>query len=152
MSSDNIAYSPDTSPKTRDWAKINHDEKGQYGTGPSLKDPNDPIQNSVRENENHQEKAANAVGPGPSIRRPSNNSPKYEHVEHREDAQSPVPQNYHLAHAPTAQTDNTMVGSTKTHEELEHSSVLSSIRTKIGLEAEPPILEGHDVHHQYVAF
>jgi aquaglyceroporin related protein len=126
---------------------MNHDDKGQYGTGPSLKDPNDPIQNSERANENHQEKVANAVGAGPSIRRPSNSSPEYEHFEHRDDAQSSTPQNNHLTNAPTAKTDNTMVGSTKTQEELDHHSALSSIRTKLGLEPEPPILDGHDVHN-----
>jgi hypothetical protein len=51
MSSEDTAYSPDTSPKRRDWADINHDDKGQYGVGPGLKDPNDPIQNSERANE-----------------------------------------------------------------------------------------------------
>src|ERR1700678_2251066 len=40
LSSDETAYSPNTNPKTRDWAKINHDDRGQYGTGPGLKDPN----------------------------------------------------------------------------------------------------------------
>ncbi len=147
MSSDDTAFSPDTSPKRKDWAELNQDDKGQYGIGPGLKDPNDPIQNSESANENHQEKVANAIGAGPSIRRPSNNSPQYEHFEHLDDAQSPHPQKYQLANAPTAQTDNTMVGSTKTHEELEHHSVLSSIRTKIGLEPEPPILAGYDAHH-----
>ena len=147
MSSDSTAYSPEMSPKSKDWAEINQDDKGQYGVGPGLKDPNDPIQNSERANEQHQEKVANAVGPGPSIRRPSNNSPKYEHFEHQDDARNSPPQNNPLANAPTTRTDHTMVGSTKTHEELEHHSVLSSIRTKIGLEPEPPILDGHDVHH-----
>jgi aquaglyceroporin related protein len=147
MSSDGTAYSPNTNPKTRDWAGINHDHTGQYGSGPGLKDPKDPIQNSERANRDHQEKAANAVGAGPSIRRPSDSSPQYEHFEHQDDVQNPPPQAYHLANAPTAQTDNTMVGSTKTDEEIEHHHVLSSIRTKIGLEAEPPILDGHEVHH-----
>jgi aquaglyceroporin related protein len=147
MASEGAAYSPDTSPKRRDWADINHDDKGQYGVGPGLKDPNDPIQNSERANENHQEKAANAVGAGPSIRRPSNNSPKYEHFEQRDDARSSEAENYHLANAPATQTDNALTGSTKTQEELEHHSALSSIRTKLGLEAEPPILDGHHVHN-----
>ena len=147
MSSDGIVYSPNTSPKARDWAEINHDDKGQYGTGPGLKDPNDRIQNSEAANRNHQEKAANAVGAGPSIRRPSNDSPQYEHFEHRDMGRSPPPQDNLLANGPTAHTESTMVGSTKTHEELEHHNVLSSIRTKIGLEPEPPILDGHEVHH-----
>lgn len=146
-SSDETAYSPNANPKRRDWAEINHDDRGQYGTGPGLKDPNDPIQNSERANENHMEKAANAVGPGPSIRRPSS-SPKYEHFEHRDEAQSPTlspPKNHSLMHAPTASTANTST-SMKTREELEHHSALSSIRTKIGLEPEPPILDDHQVH------
>jgi aquaglyceroporin related protein, other eukaryote len=142
-SPDETAYSPNANPKRRDWAEINHDDRGQYGTGPGLKDPNDPIQNSERANENHMEKAANAVGPGPSIRRPSN-SPEYEHFEHRDEAQSP--QNHNLMHAPTASTANTAT-STKTREELEHHSARSAIRTKLGLEAEPPILDDHHVHN-----
>jgi aquaglyceroporin related protein, other eukaryote len=146
MSSDSTAYSPDMNPK-RDWTEINHDDKGQYGAGPGLKDPKDPIRNSERANENHQEKVANAVSAGPSIRRPSNNSPKFEHFEHREDARSPATQNYNFSNASTTQTSNAVVSSGKTHEELGHHIALSTIRTKIGLEAEPPILDGHDTHH-----
>jgi aquaglyceroporin related protein len=147
MSSEGTACSPDTSPKRRDWTDINHDDRGQYGIGPGLKDPNDPIQNSERANENHQAKAADAVGAGPSIRRPSENSPKCEHYEHRDDAPNSDLQNYHLENAPTTQIDNVLAGSAKTQKELKHHSALSSMRTKLGLEAEPPILDGHDVHH-----
>jgi len=147
-SSEEISYSPNANPKGRDWAEINHDDRSQYGTGPGLKDPNDPIQKPERANENHMEKAAKAVGPGPSIRRPSG-SPKYEHFEHRDEAQSPTlspPQNHNFMHAPTESTANNTT-SMKTSEELDHHSALSSIRTKLGLEAEPPILDDHHVHN-----
>lgn len=149
LSSHETADSPDASPKRKDWAKMNQDDRGQYGSGPGLKDPKDPIQNSDRAYENHMEKASDAVGAGPSLRRPSH-SPKYEHFEHHDDGRSPTPspppQGHQLMNVPTANTNNTL-SSTKTKEELEHQSVLSSIRTKIGLEPEAPILDGHDVHH-----
>lgn len=138
MSSDRTAYSPESSPKTKDWAEFNHDGRGQYGSGPGLKDPNDPIQNSETANENHQEKAADRVGAGPSIRRPSHTA-QYGHFEHSA-------HDHHLANAPTASTNNT-ARSTKSHQELEHQSALSSIRTKLGLEPEPPIIDGHEVHN-----
>jgi aquaglyceroporin related protein len=148
-SSDRAAYSPDASPKRRDWTEINQDDRGQYGTGPSLKDPNDPIQNSQKANENHMAKAADTVGPGPSIRRLSH-TPKYEHFEYRDEARSPTlsshPQNNHLMNVPAVNTENT-TSSTKTRAELEHESALSSIRTKIGLEPEAPILDDHQIHH-----
>ncbi len=148
-SSDRATYSHDANPKRQDWADINHDDRGQYGTGPGLKDPNDPIQNSETANENHMAKAADVVGAGPSIRRPSN-TPQYEHFENLDEGRSPTlshsPQNNHFTKAPTANTENTTT-STKTREELEHHSALSSIRTKIGLEPEPPILDVHQGHH-----
>jgi aquaglyceroporin related protein len=148
-SSDSPAYSSDANPKGRDWADINQEDKGQYGTGLGLKDPNDPIQNSPAAHENHMAKAENVVGPGPSIRRPSH-TPRYEHFEYRDEARSSTishtPQNNHLTDIPTANTENTTT-STKTKEELKHHSALSSIRTKIGLEPEPPILDDHQGHH-----
>ena len=123
---------------------------GHYGSGPGLQDPDDDIQKSDRAFEDHQAKAANAVGAGPSLRKPSNqNTPQYAHLEHREHAQSQSPQsprNYHLANTPAACTNNTAT-SGKSNQELEHNSTLSTIRTKIGLEPEPPIVDGHEVHH-----
>ncbi|KAH6671704.1 aquaporin-like protein [Halenospora varia] len=47
---------------------------------------------------------------------------------------------------PTASTNGTIV-SKKTKAEVERESTLSTIRTKLGLEPEPPILDGHDIHH-----
>lgn len=111
---------------------------GQYGSGPGLTDPKDPIQNSDAAYKNHLEKQANAVGPSPATQRPSNGS-QYEHVEHREHAQSPQHQ---------SPSDNLENGSTpsKTQQELKHHQTLSSIRTRLGLASDPPILDGHDVH------
>jgi aquaglyceroporin related protein len=144
-SSSDTAYSPESSPKRKDWAKMAQNNNGQYGSGPGLQDPDDEIQKSDRAFEDHQAKAANAVGAGPSLRKPSNhNTPQYAHFEHREHAQSP--RDYHLTNAPTASTNNTAT-SGKSNQELEHKSTLSTIRTKIGLEPEPPILDGHEVHH-----
>ena len=153
-SSSETAYSPETSPKRMDWAKINNDDRGQYGTGPGLKDPNDPIQNSNQAYENHLEKASNAVPSGPSMRQPSNrrssNIPEVGHFEDRDDNSnqklSPVQQEFPPLHSAATGTANNTSSSNKTKKELEHQSTLSTLRTKIGLEAEAPIVDGHDEH------
>jgi len=138
MSTSSTAYSPDSSPKTKDWAKpVSH--QGKYGTGPGLQDPDDAIQNSDEAYEDHLEKATKAVGPGPSMRRPSD----MPDVEHREHFQSPRPRENRLRHSSTARTD----GSGKTAAELERENTISTFRTKIGLEPEAPILDGHEIHH-----
>lgn len=46
MSSEGTANSPDSSPKRHDWAEMNQQKNGGYGTGPSLQDPDDTIANS----------------------------------------------------------------------------------------------------------
>lgn len=149
-SSSDTAYSPNASPKKKDWAEINHEDQGQYGQGPGLKDPNDPIMNSDAAYKQHEQKARDKVGAGPSIRRPSSPGPRYGHFEHREHARSPTlsppPHENMLQTMPTASTNGTIV-SKKTKVEVERESTLSTIRTKLGLEPEPPILDGHDIHH-----
>lgn len=150
MSSEGTAYSPGSSPNKRDWAKMSSSNGGQYGSGPGLQDPDDPIQNSDTAFEHHMEKQANTVGPGPGsgTRRPST-GPRYEHFEHREHAQSPrleAEPDHRLSNIPTAKTTSSRWLSNKTQQELEHRSTLTSFRTKIGLAPEPPILEEHDVH------
>src|SRR4051812_40821390 len=106
MSSEGTAYSPSSSPRTKDRAEVHHDE-GQYGSGPGLKDPDSAIQNSDRAYEKHLDKQADIVGPSPATRRPSD-TPRYEHFEHREDRGSPTlspPRpNTHLTNHPTAST------------------------------------------------
>ncbi len=90
-SSEATAYSPNSSPKRKDWAEVNQDNEGQYGSGPGLKEPNDPIQNSDAAFEHHLDKQANTVGPGPtSGTRRLSHTPRYEHFEHREYARSPT--------------------------------------------------------------
>jgi aquaglyceroporin related protein len=141
--SSNTQYSPESGPKRRDWAQ--HPEGVPYGSGPGLADPNDDIQNSDAAYSRHLEKQANVVGAGPTARRPSH----IPDVEHREHAQHPAMSSPHenaLHQVPTAATNNTQ-HSTKSKSELEHHSTLSTLRTKIGLEAEPPIVDGHDVHN-----
>ncbi|KAF4637313.1 hypothetical protein G7Y89_g771 [Cudoniella acicularis] len=148
-SSSDTAYSADPSPKRKDWANMNHHDRGQCSQGPGLKDPNDSIKNSNIAYKEHEEKAANAVGAGPSIQRHSSTSPHYGHFEHREHARSPtIPQHqeYALNTLPTASTNGTIT-SRKTKSETERETTLSTIRTRIGLEPEPPILDGHEVHH-----
>jgi aquaglyceroporin related protein len=162
MSSSDTAYSPDNSPKRKDWARLNKHENGGYGIGPGVRDPNDSIQNSDAKYEQHQEKVAQTVGAGPSTKTTSD-TPQYGHFEHREYARSPVLSpppptqaqplthehlNEHLNqlhHAPTASTNNTYL-SHRTKKEIEHENTLSSIRTKIGLERESPIIDDHHVH------
>jgi hypothetical protein len=95
---------------------------GNRGSGLGLRDPDDEIQKSDRAFEDHQVKATDVVGAGPSLRKPSNHdTPQYAHLEHREDAP-----NNHPTYIPTASTNNTAT-SRKSKEELEHNSTLSTI-------------------------
>lgn len=152
MSSEGTAYSPSSSPKTKDFAAMNRDNEGQYGSGPGLKDPNDPIQNSDQAFDRHMEKQRQTVGPGPSsgIRRPSHTA-RYEHFEHQEQARSPTHEVSkdvfdEFTDDQTPHTHFARRQSTKTEKELRHHNTLSSLRTKIGLAPEAPILDEHDVH------
>jgi aquaglyceroporin related protein len=155
-SSSETAYSEDnSSPKRRDWAQINSSkDEGKYGIGPGVVDPKDSIQKSDVAYEQHQEKVADTVGPGPGTRKLSN-TPRYGHFEHREYARSPTlsppPRAHRLNSVSTAKSDYTQntantVTSRKTKTEVSHQSTISTIRTAIGLEAEAPILDGHEVH------
>jgi len=147
MSSDGTAYSPSGSPRAKDWAETHHNE-GQYGSGPGLKDPDSAIQNSDQAYANHLEKQANTVGPSPATRRPSD-TPRYGHFEHREERGSPTlsppPPKTHLNNYPTASTAQS-TKSNKTQEQLDRQHTISTIRTKIGLAPDPPIVDGHDIH------
>lgn len=154
MPSEGAAYSPEQSPKRHDWAKMNQQENGGYGAGPSLRDPEDKIANSDVAYHAHQNKVANTVGAGPSTRRTSD-TPQYEHFEHREHAQSPGSSPHqHGSTAPlfdmrrvsTSHTDSNTITSRMTRKEIEHQNTLSSLRTKIGLERENPIVEDHLIH------
>jgi len=118
-------------------------DRGQYGSGPGLQDPNDPIQNSDSAYEKHLEKTADRVGDGPSTRRPSN-TPRYEHLEHREHAQSPDLMQHSLQSITSNANDT--VTSRKTEAQVNRETALSSIRTKIGLERDAPIIDEHDGH------
>lgn len=98
------------------------DHQGQYGSGPGLQDPDDPVMNSESRNQAHLNKAANAVGAGPTVRRPS---------EHQ-------------------RQDGETSSSTQSKEYLPHSRrerAIARTRSKLGLQAEAPILEGHEVHN-----
>jgi len=138
-SSSDTAYSSNSSPKHKDWAKPASHE-GKYGTGPGLQDPDDKIQNSDQAYDDHLEKASKAVGAGPTMRKPSEAD-----VEHRENVHSPSLDN-HLYNTPTARTTGS-VQSKKDPSEIEREGTISTIRTKIGLEASAPVLDGHEVHH-----
>lgn len=137
-------YCPESSPKRKDWAQAAQNTAGPYGSGPGLTDPNDDIQNSDDAYQHHLEKQAKAVGDGPTARRPS----QLPDVEHREHARVPTlspPHENPMYQMATAGTSNSM-NSTKTKAELDHHNTLSSLRTKIGLEHEPPIVDGHEAH------
>ena len=125
--------SPAGSPRRRDFAE-------GYGTGPGMIDPNDDIQNSDSAYNRHLEKQFKAVGDGPTARRPSH-LPDVEHHEHVPTLSHPSHEN-ELHQVPTHQTNN----SVKSEKEIEHQRTLESLRTRIGLEPEPPIMDGHDVH------
>jgi aquaglyceroporin related protein len=119
-----------------------------YGSGPGLVDPDDEIQNSDAAYKNHLDKAADSVGAGPTVRRPST-VPSAKHIEYRQhtlDLQNGS-QNRSLERTTTSKRENT-ARSFRSKSEIEHLKVFSTIRTRIGLESEPPIVEGHHVHEQ----
>ncbi|TVY83969.1 Aquaporin-10 [Lachnellula suecica] len=138
--SEETAYSSVSSPKRKDWAAMGGNNPGKYGSGPGLQDPNDSIQNSDAAYENHLDKVAHTVGAGPTTRKPSD-TPPHGRVEHREHAHGA---NGHQLHK--VETHNTMT-SRKSEAQADRETTLSSIRTKIGLEPEAPIVDGHDEHH-----
>ncbi|CZT53017.1 related to aquaporin-9 [Rhynchosporium secalis] len=153
MSSDSTAYSPTASPRAKDWAESHHHNEGQYGSGPGLRDPDSTIQNSDRAYAKHLEKQADIVGPSPATRRPSSpsDSPRYGHFEHRDErgspSLSPPPQNNEtdLAYHPSAKAA-VSTESHKTQHQVDREHTVSTLRTKIGLSADAPIVDDHNVH------
>ncbi|KAG0646997.1 hypothetical protein D0Z07_6087 [Hyphodiscus hymeniophilus] len=136
-------HSPQTSPTSRDWAQKSG---GEYGSGPGLTDPNDSIQTSDEAYRHHLEKQRKTVGDGPTARRPSH-LPEFEHHEHAQNSTSHPTHETELYQLPTAGTaDDGHSTKSKTKAQLDHHSTISTLRTKIGLEPEAPILDGHDVH------
>jgi aquaglyceroporin related protein len=140
-SSSNTEYSSDAIPKQHDWARPASSD-GKYGTGPGLQDPDDRIQNSDKAYDEHLAKASKAVGSGPTMRRPSG-YPETEHHEHRRPNLTPPP----TEAPPSTSHARQSVDFHMTETELQRQTTISTIRTKIGLEAEPPIMEGHEVHN-----
>jgi hypothetical protein len=63
-SSEETAYTPESTPKTKDWLAMNQNDSGKYGSGPGLQDPNGSIQSSNAAYANHLNKAADKVGAG----------------------------------------------------------------------------------------
>jgi aquaglyceroporin related protein len=129
--------------------KTESKDDGKYGIGPGVTHPDDDIQKSDTVYDQHQQKVADTVGPGPGTK--PMNAPRYGRAEHREHARSPTlsPQDREkLNTANSNDTHHTLntVTSRKTHQQIEHEATISSIRTKIGLEADAPILDGHEVH------
>ncbi|RDW77789.1 aquaporin-like protein [Coleophoma cylindrospora] len=114
--------SPEASPMFKDFALTSE------GHGPGLIDFNDKIQNSDKAFLQHLNRVSKDVGAAPATR--PTTGPYAEHVEHRD-----------LERPPTQST-----AFTNSSRSLEHATTLSSIRKTIGLSAEAPILEGHEVH------
>lgn len=140
-SSSDTAYSSDARPKHHDWARLTSNN-GKYGSGPGLQDPDDLIQNSDEAYEKHLDKASKAVASGPSMRKPSMDA-EVEHHEHRKPTHSPPPAENHASLSRSRHSLNShMAGN-----ELERHPTISTLRTKIGLEAEAPIMEGHELHN-----
>lgn len=150
MSSDGTAYSPQSTPRMKDGSDRKEDDRGQYGSGPGLRDPDAKIQNSDAAEANHEKKAAKAVGGGPSLQNPPSHSPKYEHVEQTE---SPKRPNRSATNAQENYFHNTSTIKerelNRTREEIEHHHTLSSIRTRLGLEREAPIVDEH-IEHEHL--
>jgi aquaglyceroporin related protein len=148
-SSSEPEYSPERSSQRKNWA-VDSKNAGKYGIGPGLQNPEDPIQNSDEAYEEHMEKTANIVGSGPTMRSPSN-VPQAEHFEHR-DARShaypPPPHEYGLHTEPIFRTNaGHSIASAETTTHAERQNTISTLRTKIGLEPEAPIVDGHEVHN-----
>ena len=110
-------------------------ESNAQGSGPTLTDPGDKIQKSDSAYEKHLEKASEAVGGGPTLRNstPRKASTPPEHHEHAPD----------LDKAETLHASSTGGFSPKP----QHTSRISTARTYMGLTADAPIVEGHEVHH-----
>lgn len=134
--------------RSRDFGVKNDSSENSDGSGPTLHEPDDEIQKSDEANDKHLNDASRKVGAGPGLR----NSFNSEHTEHSSD-------NHHNEHvhpllnAPTYRTNTSSqkqsndLKSHKSVEELEHQSTLSSIRTNLGLSAEPPIIGSHQSHN-----
>jgi aquaglyceroporin related protein len=113
------------------------DSQPTTGRGPALKGPNDTIQNSDAANAKHVGDASDTVGAGPSLQN-SNNKDTVPDSEHVEDSHG-------LENNLTLRSTNTM-SSVRTKEAEEHHTILGSVRERVGLPPEPPIIEGHEVH------
>lgn len=131
-SSSDTAFTPESSPRRKDFAKPTS-HQGKYGHGPGLQDPDDPIQKSDEAYDQHLDKAGEAVGAGPTTRPPA--------AYHQMEPHS------HLLNMPTAQTNGSRRSHKTTASEVQRDSTISKLRTKIGLQPEAPIMEGHEVHH-----
>ena len=102
----------------------------------------------------HEEKVAHELGDGPSLpsrarRKPSNIG--FRPLESNDEASSSAsssPTHYGMPHRDSQHTTPSPPPTpSRTREELERHDRLSTIRVKIGLTPEAPILDGHDVHH-----
>jgi len=150
MSSDGTAYSQDTHSPTGKWANMKDDDRGQYGSGPGLQDPDSKIERSDTAEANHERKAANVVGGGPSLQSPHSQ----DHHQHIERQKYPN-QNERITGSEESFLQNAATvkerESSKPKELEEHHNTLSTIRTKLGLESEAPIVDEH-TEHEHLAW
>jgi aquaglyceroporin related protein len=154
-SSETACSESNPTPKRKDWAETEPPSKndGKDGVGPGVT-KDDVIQKSDAIHDQHQQKVADTVGPGPGTKQTSR--PEDGDVEHREHARSPTlspppSREKRLNSMSSTNSDHThhtlnTVTSRRTHQQLEHEGTMSSIRTAIGLEATAPILDGHETH------
>ncbi|KAH8588600.1 aquaporin-like protein [Bisporella sp. PMI_857] len=118
-----------------------HNHGQGQGQGPSLQDPNDPIQQSDKAYGEHLNKQAKAIPAGPTVKPVASRSPEAHHIEHADDSSQRTvsPQKTLSTLKPRRSTN----GSQAT---VERQETISHLRSKIGLEAEAPILDGHEEH------
>jgi aquaglyceroporin related protein len=113
----------------------NHDISTGTGDGPTLQDPNDSIQRSNQANSEHVEKASRAVGAGPALRNRVSTGSGSRNSAHEKD----------LHHDDTYAHNGSEQQLSPA--ELEHQHTLNSVRNKLGLPQDAPIVQGHEVHH-----
>lgn len=118
--------------KREDWADAEHDRKSHSGRKPSLQ--------KQRSQEIHKK------GGRPKTADSNDIEPHVSHSEYanrpRSPNQAPGDLHHHTAEEKSIRTHT----SRKSQSEIDHHTTLTSIRTKIGLDAEAPIQEEHDSH------
>lgn len=106
-----------------------NDLSTSLGSGPTLRDVDDKIQKSDRENAEHVENVTQQVGAGPTL-------------QSQDDAEL-FPDRSHPA-SKVSSNNSQALASQKSQHELEHEAHLSRLREAVGLPNQPPILSAHE--------